>query len=178
MFIDLNKTTIKKSLKIKTMKSKINFMQLKTIMSFSSRLFVALLAASFLVLTSFTNDDLINAKTVSNLKHEYATAENVKWETTSDYTKASFTWNHQQLEVFYNKEGERIAESKAITIEDLPLNAQHFISKKYAAYKTIEAIEFYSEESGLCYYVSIVKDASKKILKITSDGYVSLFRPK
>ena len=146
--------------------------------SFSKKLFIAGIAVTCITASALANGEETNAKAVSNLQKEYKNAENIEWKVTPNYTKASFSWNGQHLVVFYNNEGETIAESKFINLNNLPLKAQQFINRKYADYKVTEAVEFNSEENGLCYYVSVVKDNSKEILKITPDGDASLFRPE
>jgi len=142
------------------------------------KLFLAGIAGVFIFSSAFANGEETNTRAISNLKRDYKNAKNIEWKVTSQYTKASFTWNNQYLEVFYNKDGETIAESKYINANNLPLKAQQFINKKYADYTMTEAVEFNSEESGLCYYVTLNKDTSKQILKITPDGTVSIFRPE
>ena len=160
------------------MKPTINSLLQKVTSSFSKKLFIAGIAVTFITASAFASGEETNAKAVSNLKKEYRNARNIEWKVTPDYTKASFNWNGQHLEVFYNNEGETIAESKMINTTNLPLKAQQFINKKYADYNVAEAVEFNSEESGLYYYVSVTKDNTKQILKITSDGGVSPFRPE
>lgn len=145
--------------------------------SLTRKLFVTCIAVIFIAVSAFANGEEANTRAISNLKKEYQNAKNIEWKVTPQYTKAAFKWNGQYLEVFYNNEGETIAESKFINTTELPLKAQQFINKKYADYTITEAVEFNSEENGLYYFVSVNKDNSKQILQITTDGTVSLFRP-
>jgi hypothetical protein len=164
--------------KIKVMKLTINLLLQRLNSSPRKKLFVACISVIFIAVSAFANGEETNAKAISHLKKEFKNAKDIEWKVTPQYTKAAFTWNGQHLEVFYNSDGETIAESKYINTNNLPLKAQQFINKKYADYTITEAVEFYSEESGLCYYVSLTKDNLKQILKITTDGTASLFRPE
>jgi 2-oxoglutarate dehydrogenase complex dehydrogenase (E1) component-like enzyme len=150
---------------------------LQNVSSFiSKKIFAAAIATTLMTATAFANGDEANAKAVNNFKKEYKNARDVQWKVTKDYTKAAFNWHNQYLEVFYNNNGETIAESRAININDLPVKAQQLLEKRYNDYRVAEAIEFNSEETGLCYYISVVKDNTKKILKITPDGDTSNFQ--
>jgi hypothetical protein len=166
--------------KIKVMKPTIKFLLQKLNSPLSQKILILCIVVMSITVSAFANGEETNAKAMSNLKKEYQNAKNIEWKVTSQYTKATFTWNGQYLEVFYNNDGETIAQSKFINTNELPLKAQQFISKKYADYTITEAVEFNSEESGLCYYVSLNKDKgdSKQILKITPDGVASTFRPE
>ncbi len=101
----------------------------------------------------------------------------MEWKVTPDYTKAIFTWNGQHVEVFYNNDGETIAETRFINMNNLPLKAQQYINKKYADYKVTAAFEVNSEEKGLNYYVSVTKNDKNQLLEITPNGDVSIYRP-
>jgi hypothetical protein len=164
--------------KIKVMKPTVNFLLQRSNSALSKKLFVACIAILFIAVNAFANGEEASTKAISNLKKEYKDATNIQWKVTPQYTKAAFTWNSQHLEVFYNNDGETIAESKFINTNELPLKAQQFINKKYADYTITEAVEFNNEESGMCYYVLLNKDKSKQILKIATDGTASLFRPE
>ena len=94
-----------------------------------------------------------------------------------NYIKATFNWNDQKLEVFYNQQGETIAESRAIEVNNLPVKAQQHLAKKYAGFTISEAIEYTSDATGLCYFVSVVKDGVKNILQISTEGTVSKYKP-
>jgi hypothetical protein len=158
------------------MKPKINVLLNKTTSSISKKLFVAALATFCLTASAFASGDEANEKAAKSLKNEYKNAQNVQWKVTDNYIKASFYWNDQHLEVFYNKDGETVAEGRLIKVINLPLKAQQYLDYRYADYKVTEAIEYTSDETGLCYYVRVVKDKSNKILQISTDGSVSTFK--
>ena len=159
------------------MKTQINQLIQKASSAISKRMFAAICAAIFLTSSAFAIGEETNAKAAKSLKKEFANAENIQWKVTPNYIKATFKWNDQTLEVFYNEDGETIAESRVIKAENLPLRAQQYISKKYGDYTVSEAIEYNSESTGLCYYVSVVKEGTKKILQAYPEGSVSVYKP-
>jgi len=159
------------------MKPQISSFIRRNISSARRKLFVAAIAATCISASAFANGETENEKAASNLKKEFANAKNVEWKVTSDYIKATFSWNGQQLEVFYNNAGETIAQSRIIDKSSLPLKAQQFIGKKYPDYKITEAIEYNNEETGVSFYVSLTKDSAKQILRISTQGDVSVYRP-
>lgn len=145
--------------------------------SMSKKLFIAAIATTCFTASAFAGGDEANVKAINNLKKDYSDAKNVQWNVTDDYIKATFNWKNQQLQVFYTKDGDAFAQSRQINLNILPLKAQQTLSKNYTDYNITEAIEFTSEQTGLCYYVSLTKGSAKKILQITPEGSVNTFRP-
>lgn len=149
----------------------------KTASSISKKFIIAAIATFCVTASAFATGDEANEKAAKNLKTEYKNAQDVRWNVTDEYIKASFYWNNQHLEVFYNKDGETIAEGRLIKVNDLPLKAQQYLEKNYSDYTVTEAVEYISETTGMCYYISVVKDHSKpRILQISAEGAVSVFR--
>jgi hypothetical protein len=142
----------------------------------SKKVLPIFLVVGLLATSAFASDEN-KSHAATSLKKNFSTAENIKWKVTDNYTKASFSWNGQQMEVFYNEKGETIAISRIIGKETLPIKAQQTIQKKYAEYTIAEAIEYNSEENGVTYYVTVTKDNKKEVLNISFDGDVSVYRP-
>ena len=159
------------------MKLKINQLNRKITSFAGKKLFFVALVATFITSNAFAGGEGENKKAASSLKKEFANAQNIAWKVTPNYIKASFTWNGQQLEVFYNDAGETIAESRIINAGSIPLKAQQHIQKKYPDYKIAEAIEYNNEESGISYYVSVIKGNEKIILQVSTQGDVSIYKP-
>jgi hypothetical protein len=158
------------------MKPGINLLLQKTASGLSKKLFIAAIALVCLTTSAFAPGDEASERAAKRLKSEYKNAQDIQWKVTNDFIKASFYWNEQYVEVFYDKDGETIAEGRLIRVKNLPIKAQQYLNEKYADYAITEAIEYTSEQTGLCYYVSISKDGGKtKILQITPTGEVSLF---
>jgi len=158
------------------MKPGINLLIKKAQASFGKKLLTAAFAVTFLTATAFATEEEDKDKAIQNLKKEFKTAKDIQWKVTDNYIKASFTWNNQDLEVFYNYEGEEIARSKHIEPSSLPLDAQQAIDKKYPGYRYDETVEFTSPETGRYYYTSVIKENKKIILQVSSQGDVSVYQ--
>src|SRR6476469_1191331 len=107
------------------------------------KLFLSLLIASTVAASAFAKDTKkVNSLVASNFRIEFANASNINWTTTDQYIKASFVIDGEKMEAFYNQRGEKIASSKTISIDDLPVKAKRSFAKNYAGYTVKETIEF------------------------------------
>jgi len=157
------------------MKSQINLLKTTTA-SFSRKMIAVAFAATILTTSAFASGEEKKDKAIKNLKKEFSTAKDIQWRVTDNFIKASFNWNDQQLEVFYNYDGEMIAKSRHVKPVNLPIDAQRTIAEKYAGYTFDETVEYNGEEGEHNFYASIKKDNTKILLEITPEGYVSVYQ--
>ncbi|MEP6845987.1 MAG: hypothetical protein ABI861_08280 [Panacibacter sp.] len=158
------------------MTPQINLLIKRTRSSFSRKILAVAFAATIFTTSAFASGEEDKAKAINNLKKEFSSAKDIQWKLTDNYIKASFTWNGQQLEAFYNYDGEMIAKSRHIDPVSLPIDAQQTIAKKYAGYKFDETVEYNAEEGQHYFYTSLIKENTKIILEITPEGYVSVYQ--
>ena len=158
------------------MKPQINLLIKKAQKSFSKKIMIVAVAATLIATSAFAGGEENKAKAISNLKKEFNTAKDIEWKVTENFIKASFNWNDQQLEVFYNYDGDMIAKSRHINPTSLPIDAQQEISKKYAGYKFDETVEYNGQEGDHYFYTSMIKENKKVLLQITPEGTVSVFK--
>jgi hypothetical protein len=142
--------------------------------SFSRKIAVAILAATLITTSAFAGGEEDKAKAIKNLKKEFSTAKDIQWKVAENYIKASFNWNDQQLEVFYNYDGELIAKSRHVNPSALPIEAQQKMETKYAGYKIDECVEM-TNEDGVNFYVSLIKENKKTILQVSPYGDVLVY---
>lgn len=141
------------------------------------KLFFTALAAVAITATSFAKGpETANAKAQSNLTEEFKDAKNIDWTTKGALTEATFEWNGQKLQAFYTQDGDQVALSRQVAVDQLPVKALHAIKNRYSDYTTTEAIEFNNTDTGLSYYVSMEKGNKKTILNVSPDGLVSVFK--
>ncbi len=126
--------------------------------------------------TAMANRDIENTKVTRVFNTEYPGADHISYKATSGHITVNFTIDKQNMQAFYDYEGNKIASSRTIQLKSLPFAAQRIIASKYSDYTPTEAIEFDSVQEGLCYYVSVQNDTQKIILNITSQGDVSVFK--
>ena len=141
------------------------------------KLFFTALAAVAITATSFAKSpETANTKAQRNLNEEFKDAKQIDWSSKGSLTEATFEWNGQKLQAFYTQDGEQVALSRQVSVDQLPVKALHAIKNRYSDYKTTEAIEFNSADAGLSYYVSMEKGNKKTILNVSPDGLVSVFK--
>jgi hypothetical protein len=140
------------------------------------KLFLALLVAVTVAASAFAKDTKkVNYAASSNFKAEFANATSVTWTTTDQYTKAAFVVNNEKMEAFYNQSGEKIASSRTIAIDELPVKAKRSLAKDYAGYTVREAIEFEGiDDNG--YFISAENEKESVVLKVNSTGGLNTFK--
>ena len=80
------------------------------------------------------NEETISQRAVSSFKKDFIEAQDVKWETTKDFVKATFKMNDQVLYAYYSQEGEFMALTRNIVSTQLPINLLSELKKNYSAY--------------------------------------------
>src|SRR3954463_2948098 len=102
--------------------------------------FLALLAVTVAGSAFAADTKKVNASVLSSFKSEFKQAANVTWKTGADYAKATFTLDNKQVEAFYNLDGQMIAKSQNIGLDELPVNAKRNFAKYFTGYNVKEAI--------------------------------------
>lgn len=157
------------------MKPQINLLK-RTGAALSRKMIAVAFVATLFTTSAFASGEENKDKAIKSLRKEFSTAKDIQWKLTDNFIKASFNWNDQQLEVFYNYDGEMIAKSRHVKPVNLPIDAQRTISEKYAGYSFDETVEYNGEEGAHNFYASIKKDNTKILLEITPEGYVSVYQ--
>ena len=150
------------------------------------KLFLSALLAVSLFSSAFATDEntkaaeetkkekQINVRTLHNFRTEFGNLANVQWTTRADFSRASFVYNNENMEAFFDVHGELIGTSKAVTIDQMPVNVKRVFAKKYAAYTVKETIRFDGIDES-AYYISAENGAKSVVLKVSVSGGISLF---
>src|SRR3990170_7020955 len=77
------------------------------------------------------NEETINQKAASSFKKDFATAQDVKWERSKDFVKATFKMNDQVMFAFYSEAGDLMAISRNIVSSQLPISLLADLKKNY-----------------------------------------------
>ena len=140
------------------------------------KLFISAVLALSIISSSFAaNVTIGNSRAQRNFSNEFTSAENVTWTSTDKYAKANFTLGAKSMEAYYDNEGNMIGSSSKIEVADLPTNAKRLFAKKYTGYTVKEAVQF----EGIietAYYISAENETQTVILKVSTAGFVSVFR--
>lgn len=112
------------------------------------------------VLTSFTK--------------AYSDASNVQWTVTEQFARASFILDAEKVEAYFTTDGDFIAESKAIALQELPRAGRKLLQSKYSGYQLKEVVSYTTDEK-VEYYVSIESEKEKKVLRFNARGQAEVF---
>lgn len=136
------------------------------------QLFITVLLSFAVVAGTLAAPRKVSAAILANFEAEFKKATEVTWLLTPDYTKAAFTADDVKMEVYYDANGDVIATSKGITLDDLPMSAKRSFDKKFAGYHVSEVIrlEGFGETA---YYVSGENEKDTVIFKVNEDNQVS-----
>lgn len=132
-------------------------------------LFVFGLLVTVGVSTLFANDEKVSPKAVAAFKAEFSTAQNVVWETGSNYFRAIFSLNDRRVFAYYNLEGELISIARYISSIQLPINLFSNLKNEYGKYWISDLFEV-SNGDGLHYYVTLETADTKLMLHSTNGG--------
>ncbi|MCW3079301.1 hypothetical protein [Segetibacter sp.] len=140
------------------------------------KLFIAALLTITVAASSFaTPDKKISNLAINNFRFEFAKASNVSWSTAENYYKATFNIGAEKMEAFYNARGEKVAISRTISIDELPVKAKRAFAKDYSDYIVKEAVEMEGMEET-AYFIAAENDKESVILRVTGTGGVSNFK--
>jgi hypothetical protein len=139
------------------------------------KLFITALIAIAVGSAAFATPKKLSSAIVANFNIEFKEASNVKWVVTDDYSKASFKDGNTKREVFYNSNGDIIASSKSIHLDELPINAKRTFAKRFEGYNVKEAIRFEGFDE-VSYYISGENEKESVILKVSDCNQVSMFQ--
>ncbi len=140
------------------------------------KLFIAALIVVAAGTSAFAADGFkVDYKVKSSFEARFAGAQNVVWSAKENFIRAAFTIAEENVEAFFDTEGELIGLSRKVDLKKLPLNAIQKIKKDYAAYQVTEAIEF-DRDGDKSYYVSLEDGAKKQILEVSVYGAVGKYK--
>ncbi|MBS1916389.1 MAG: hypothetical protein JST87_08920 [Bacteroidetes bacterium] len=141
----------------------------KTILTIGMMLAVALT-------TAFANDGGTNvSKAQTSFENNFSGASNVSWQKEENFTKATFTMSSQVMFAYYNQDGDLIAVIRNILSEQLPINLQTELKKKYSD-RWISNLFEMANEGQTTYYVTLESADETITLQSTDFNTWSVFK--
>lgn len=135
------------------------------------KLIIAALIAVSVSASAFAQDvNQIDEKTVANFESAFAGASNVEWISKENFTKASFIQNEQKVEVFYNLDGEFMATTTQIKMDEVPTFAKRTFAKNYSYYTIKEAFKFEADDET-AYYIAAENEKENMVLKVNRGSF-------
>jgi hypothetical protein len=121
------------------------------------------------------NEETISQRAMSSFKKEFTQAQDVKWESTKDFVKATFKMNDQVMFAYYSQTGDLMAVTRNIVSGQLPINLLSDLKKNYSAYWITDLFEV-SSSSDASYYVTLQDANSRVVLKSNGISAWELFK--
>lgn len=115
------------------------------------------------------NEDVVNYRASSSFKKEFTQAQEVKWEKSKDFSKATFKMNDQLMVAYYNNEGVLLGVTRNITTSQLPLNLMNDVKKNYSKTWISDLFEVTTNEDT-SYYITL-EDADQKVVLKSNGAY-------
>ena len=142
-----------------------------------TKILTLMVATMIMFNCSFANstDNNINESVLNAFSHQFEKATDVSWTKTSDYYKATFTWNGQVITAFYGAAGESLAVSRNILPSELPIVLQTDLSEDYSGYWIADLFEYTTTESNK-YYITMENADKKIILESMDSSYWEVFK--
>jgi Protein of unknown function (DUF2874). len=113
----------------------------------------------------------VNARIKAAFDKQFAGASYIKWEKVRNNVlyQASFTFQGERFNVFYDNEGRLVASSRFIKAESLPLLVQQAIGRSYSSYTLLQVIELTQNEET-SYLLTFVDDRVQLEVQAYSNG--------
>lgn len=137
-----------------------------------------LILAAFIAISSVT----AVAQTGGNKKVNvsfYATfpeASNVSWSQKKSFVVISFTECNQPVQAYYDYDGNQIAVTRNIRLDNMTMPALSAVQKKYLGYDFVGGVEMEHSEDGHSYYVSLQRNSRRVILRVSMEGDLKVFK--
>jgi len=134
-------------------------------------LFAVLIAVVFTG-TAFANTGNTVSKAVKeSFQKEFAGAQSVSWETLveKDIYHASFIYNNERLNAYFDGNGSLLATGRYLKAENLPMLITKGISDRFNRYDVVETIEFVTGNET-SYIIKVENEKVKLYIQAYIDG--------
>lgn len=138
----------------------------------------ALLVALVFSGTGFANTGTsVNAMITQSFQKEFAGAQSVSWESIAekDIYHASFVYNNERLNAYFDAAGTLLATGRYVKQENLPMLVTKGIAGRYGRYNVIETIEFVAGNET-SYIVKLENEKLKLFVQAHSDGSINVLK--
>ncbi len=115
------------------------------------------------------NDVVKNYKAANAFKKEFTQAQDVKWEESRDFSKATFKLNDQVMVAYYSSTGEFLGVTRNITTSQLPLNLLNDVKKNHSEAWITDLFEI-TTNAETSYYITL-EDADQTLVLKSSGAY-------
>jgi hypothetical protein len=128
---------------------------------------------------SETNQDGVNAFTVSQFAYDFPDVTNIHFARKNDYDQVTYTENGKSNTAFYDVNSELIGTIHNRSMQDLPASAQKEIADRYPDYKVVRVVRFnansgndsyINNNSELPFYGDSPENSSNYFVELNNDN--------
>jgi len=139
-----------------------------------------ILGLALLLMVGFSNTfangfEGVSQKAIQSFQKEFANAKEVKWESSKDFSKATFKMNEQVMFAYYSENGELLGVSRNIISSQLPINLLSELKKNYTQYWITDLFEMASSNET-SYYVTLENADAVTVLKSAGSNGWEVYR--
>lgn len=139
-----------------------------------------ILGLALLLMVGFSNTfangfEGVSQKAIQSFQKEFANAKDVKWESSKDFSKATFKMNEQVMFAYYSENGDLLGVSRNIISSQLPINLLTELKKNYTQYWITDLFEMASSNET-SYYVTLENADAVTVLKSTGANGWEVYR--
>jgi hypothetical protein len=126
------------------------------------------LVLTTIAVSAFANmSDAINQKVLNSFNRSFASAQDVHWELKQGLYKVTFKTAGQEMFAYYNGDGEQVALSRNIRVDQLPLALATELKGGYNTYWLTDLFEV-SSNGETTYYATV--ESSTHITMLKAEG--------
>jgi len=127
---------------------------------------IVTLAIAISSLSAFAGEENISPVVLDAFKSEFTTARQVEWTVGINYYMATFSFNDKYVFAYYNEEGDLLGLKKYISPDQLSMNLQISLQKKYSDFWISDLAEI-AKNGRTDYYITL-ENADKKIVLVAA----------
>ena len=115
----------------------------------------------------------VSSKVLQSFEKEFKTATHIQWVLSKEKNlyRASFIYNAESIEAYFNEDGELVSTARLISEQQLPLMVIKTLMTDYHQYK-IEQAEEHSNNGSVYYLITLLNENEKIALKFFPNGDV------
>lgn len=139
-----------------------------------------ILGLALLLMVGFSNTfansfEGVSQKVIQSFQKEFSNAKDVKWETSKDFSKATFKLNDQVMFAYYAENGDLLGVSRNIISSQLPINLLNELKKSYNQFWITDLFEM-AAGNETSYYVTLENADVVTVLKSSGANGFEIYR--
>jgi len=111
-------------------------------------------------------------RVLEEFKKEFPSAENVKWDTESQFLKANFILAGRRVIAYFSEEGQLEGSIRDIFYDQLPLSVMTSVERRFIDFDVLYIREINNAE-GTHYKIRLDANGKKYSVRVSSNGNIS-----